>query len=146
MKLTYKQKLEVAKWIARYNNGLITGSIMLRERGIELGREPQDIDILIEDTLPEDIILPPLCEDVDIVIGEEDYPVLKRAYFFGTKIEFIQVPYTPRLYAKEKLADIEDLLQAKRKYLETDTNEAYLEKTKRDIEIIEEYLKNKEEL
>lgn len=72
--LTYKQKKELAEWIAKQNNGSVTGSIMLRERGIELDREPNDIDIVVSESLgSDDIKLPPLVYNKEEKRNEDGY-------------------------------------------------------------------------
>lgn len=145
MKLTYEQKLQLAQWISINNCGAITGSIMLKERGLDLGREPKDIDIIIEDTDPDDIELPPCCYGRTEEVSGDGYPILCRVYFYGCKIEFITVPkviFDIVLRGEEhyKLAKVEDLLKAKKEYLLLDTNPVYLEKTRKDIEKIEAWL------
>lgn len=146
MEFTYQQKLELAKWIAHHNNGAITGSIMLRERGIELGREPNDIDIVVSDTAPDDIVLPPLCNKKEIEENDNGYDVLARCYFLGLKIEFItddeEVGKSQYIKFNNycKFATIDGLFKAKMDYLRNDSDKPYIKKTKRDIEIIENYL------
>lgn len=145
MCLTYEQKKELAEWLALKNNGAITGSIMLRERGIDLGREPDDIDIVISESLEEkDILLPPLVYDKQN--DERDgYSVFARCWFFGTKIEFIQDDNSlKRAYKGIVTAPycrVEDLLTAKKEYIEQDSNLEYIDKCKRDIKIIEAHQK-----
>lgn len=148
---TYKQKLELAKWIAKNNGGAITGSIMLRERGIELGREPNDIDIIISSELyPEDIELPPLCSDEVFENNDDGYEVLKRCYYFGLKIEFIvddeelQNSNKIRFLELYNYATVDGLLKAKLKYVQEDSNKEYITKTKRDIEIIKKHIETKQ--
>lgn len=150
--LTYKQKKELAEWIAIKNYGAVTGSIMLRERGIELGREPKDIDIVISDTNPDDLVLPPLVEGEEYNENEDGYKVLARCYFFGTKIEFLtdegNVVENSRPISGlfgANYASIQDLLEAKKRYVEEDTNAEYVEKSKRDIEIIEKHISEQQE-
>lgn len=144
-KLTYKQKKELAEWLALKNNGAITGSIMLRERGIDLGREPDDIDIVISESLEEkDILLPPLVYDKQN--DERDgYSVFVRCWFLGTKIEFIQDDNSlERAYENIGSAPyclVEDLVNAKKEYIEQDSNLEYIDKCKRDINIIESHQK-----
>lgn len=146
IKLTYKQKLELAKWIAEKNNGAITGSIMLRERGLELGREPNDIDIVVSESLgADDIELPPLVYNKEEKQNEDGYTVLARCWYFGTKIEFMADDYALERASKvgfdAKFCMVDDLLEAKKEYVQKDENADYIEKSKRDIEIIEEYQK-----
>lgn len=129
IELTTKQKLDLAAWIANENDGLITGGLMLYHRGIDLGREPEDIDILIEPTSPDDLILPPLCYNIEQDFDEDGYPVIARCYFFGTKIEFMEDVgedydnleviissngHYKRKYPIFKFAKVENLLKAKK--------------------------------
>lgn len=149
--LTLKQKVELAKWIVENNyHTAITGSILLWTLGIDIGREPQDIDILVRDIGSADfrdsLVLPPFTEEVDFE-SEDGYTVLARYMFFGTKIEF--------LLAKEHQDDcfyddillLKDLLEAKKGYLLSGSFGASKEKHAKDIKAIEEWLdKNKESL
>lgn len=146
VELTYEQKKELAEWIADRNFGAVTGSIMLRERGVELGREPNDIDIVVEECIdPDDIDLPPLVYDKQTKVGEDGYTVLARCWFFGTKIEFISddiaLKHSTSEGLKTKYCAVEDLLKAKKNYIELDDHAEYVEKSKQDIRIIEEYQK-----
>lgn len=145
-KLTYQQKKELAKWIAEKNDGAVTGSIMLRERGCELGREPNDIDIVVSESLgADDIELPPLVYNREEERNEDGYAVLARCWYFDTKIDFIADDYALKRASKvgfdTKYCMVDDLLKAKKEYVEKDENADYIEKSKRDIEIIEEYQK-----
>lgn len=144
--LTYQQKKELAEWIANSNKGAVTGSIMLRERGCELGREPNDIDIVVSESLGvDDIELPPLVYNKKEEKNEDGYTVLARCWYFDTKIEFIADDYSLERASKvgfnARYCMVADLLDAKKEYVEKDENTQYVEKTKRDIEIIEDYQK-----
>lgn len=146
IKLTYGQKKELAEWIANKNNGAVTGSIMLRERGLELGREPNDIDIVVSESLgADDIELPPLVFNKEEKQDKDGYAVLARCWYFDTKIEFIEDDYALERASKvgfdAKYCMVDDLLAAKKEYVEKDENADYIKKSKRDIEIIEEYQK-----
>ncbi|WP_424777651.1 hypothetical protein [Porphyromonas endodontalis] len=141
VKLTYEQKLEVARWIVDNNSRmLLTGSIMLKERGIDLGREPNDIDILVvsRDGI-SGLILPPLAMEVE-TNSDEGYIVKARYKYLGTKIDFI-VQEDERNIGLDYLASVETLLKIKREYVETDTNPDSVQKHKRDIEVIEKWIK-----
>lgn len=141
VRLTYEQKLEVARWIVGVNNGtLLTGSIMLKERGIDLGREPNDIDILVmsEDGIGN-LILPPLATEIETSI-DDGYIVKARYKYLGTKIDFIAQD-GERNIGLDYLASLETLLNKKREYVEADTNPDSVQKHKRDIEIIEKWVK-----
>lgn len=144
--LTYEQKRELAEWIAESNKGAVTGSIMLRERGCELGREPKDIDIVVSESLGvDDIVLPPLVYNKEETQNEDGYTVLARCWYYDTKIEFIADDYSLGRSSKvgfnAKYCMVNDLLEAKKEYVQQDSNAEYIEKSKRDIEIIEEYQK-----
>ncbi len=120
---------------------------MLKERGIDLGREPNDIDIIVSHTYPDDIIVPPFCNNKEME-WKDGYEVLKRCYFYGLKIEFI----TDLRSLKEstyingnsdcKFATVDSLLRAKMDYLRHDSNKTYLDKTRRDIDVILTHIKN----
>ncbi|WP_455994914.1 hypothetical protein [Porphyromonas endodontalis] len=141
VRLTYEQKLEVARWIIDNNSRmLLTGSIMLKERGIDLGREPNDIDILVvsRDGI-SGLILPPLATEIE-TNSDEGYIVKARYKYLGTKIDFIAQD-GERNIGLDYLASVENLLKKKREYVETDTNPDSVQKHKRDIEIIEKWMK-----
>ena len=141
VRLTYEQKLEVARWIVLVNNGtLLTGSIMLKERGIDLGREPNDIDILVvrEDGIG-DLILPPLATEIE-TNSDDGYIVKARYKYLGTKIDFIAQD-GERNIGIDYLASVENLLEKKREYVEADTNPDSVQKHMRDIGIIEKWIK-----
>ena len=147
--LTYEQKLEVARWIIDNNSKmLLTGSIMLKERGIDLGREPNDIDILVvsEDGIG-DLILPPLATEVE-TNSDDGYTVKARYKYLGTKIDFICQEDGDSAYLYDycvlPLASVETLLKIKREYVETDTNPDSVQKHKRDIEVIEKWMKEEQ--
>lgn len=141
VRLTYEQKLEVARWIVGVNDGtLLTGSIMLKERGIDLGREPNDIDILVvsEDGIG-DLILPPLATEIE-TSSDDGYIVKARYKYLGTKIDFIAQD-GERNIGLDYLASIENLLEKKREYVEADTNPDSAQKHRIDIGIIEKWMK-----
>lgn len=119
---------------------------MLRERGLELGREPNDIDIVVSESLGvDDIELPPLVYNKEEKINQDGYAVLARCWLFGTKIEFIADDYSLKRASKHGLKAmycmVDDLLDAKKEYVKKDENAEYIEKSKRDIAIIEDYQK-----
>ena len=147
VRLTYEQKLEVARWIIDNNSRmLLTGSIMLKERGIDLGREPNDIDILVVsgDGI-SGLILPPLATEIETNNSDEGYIVKARYKYLGTKIDFIAQEDDGEIdFADEfimRFASVKTLLERKREYVETDTNPDSVQKHKRDIEVIEKRIK-----
>lgn len=146
VRLTYEQKLEVARWIIDNNSRmLLTGSIMLKERGIDLGREPNDIDILVvsRDGI-SGLILPPLATEIE-TSSDDGYIVKARYKYLGTKIDFIAQEDEGKIDLADefimRFASVETLLKRKREYVETDTNPDSVQKHKRDIEIIEKWIK-----
>lgn len=146
VRLTYEQKLEVARWIIDNNSRmLLTGSIMLKERGIDLGREPNDIDILVvsRDGI-SGLILPPLAMEVE-TNSDEGYIVKARYKYLGTKIDFIAQEDEAEIDLCDEFvmhfASVETLLKRKREYVETDTNPDSVQKHKRDIKVIEKWIK-----
>ena len=146
VRLTYEQKLEVARWIIDNNSRmLLTGSIMMKERGIDLGREPNDIDILVvsRDGI-SGLILPPLATEIE-TNSDEGYIVKARYKYLGTKIDFIAQEDEGEIdFADEvimRFASVETLLKKKREYVENETNPESVQKHKSDIGIIEKWMK-----
>lgn len=182
--MTLEKKIELATWLCENNHSIaLTGSMMLYLRWIKkpgnilenfyLGREPQDLDFIVntqeyfEDEI--NLTLPPFIEGLEEKDSDYDaYPILKRFYLDGTKVEFIEMPhfrYTweniPRFGDKGfkfedirqsierlrrgegdiRLALITDLYAAKAKYIEEDENEKYIEKTKNDLFVLNPILK-----
>lgn len=143
VRLTYEQKLEVARWIIDNNSRmLLTGSIMLKERGIDLGREPNDIDILV---VSRDgfsgLILPPLATEIE-TNSDDGYIVKARYKYLGTKIDFIVQEDEGEIDLDDDFASIETLLKKKQEYVEADTNPDSVQKHRRDIEAIKKWIKD----
>lgn len=82
--------MDVANEITVLNPGtVLTGSLLLDFVGINLGRAPHDIDILVEEDLEaEDLVFPEGSEVLPIERHEE-YSVLARIKHKGVKIDFI---------------------------------------------------------
>lgn len=168
-----KKKIQLAKWMCDNNPNLtLTGSLMLYLRGVNLGREPHDIDLVISSRYTDEpIIVPPFITEVD-VINDSGYSVLKRFMYEDVKVEIIadyniDVPYTYiditeyldisiekcldegviKGYAtKIPVAYITRLLSAKDSYLTDDDYQEYVEKTKIDIDIIKKFLDEHKEI
>lgn len=101
--LTLKEKIELALWLCNHNyNIALTGSLMLylkyydkKNDSFFLGREPQDIDFIMDanDEDCDNLVLPPFIEKAEIKMSEYDgYEVLARFWYKGTKVEFIETP------------------------------------------------------
>lgn len=148
--MTYEQKRELAEWMVRANDEcmLITGSIMLKEAGIDLGREPQDIDLITDIEEVDGMIFPPFFEVEELEKDDDGYVVLARGYWQGVKIEVIYEPDFYEIMMSGDCVDgygyatVKSALVAKRRYVDEDENADYIEKTKRDIEIIKRWLNN----
>ncbi len=152
--MDYEEKLEVVRWLQKHNDDMVlTGSLMLKLRGVDLGREQGDIDLLVHIADVEDkdnLILPPnikVEEDPNI---SEGYNVLKRFWYRGVKFECIIAKDNDELSREAKddikgvyCAQIDKLLEAKRNYVVSDTNEQSRKKHLKDIECIERYLATK---
>lgn len=150
--MTYGQKKELAEWMVRANDWdmLITGSIMLKEAGVDLEREPQGIDLItnIEDV--DNITFPPFFELEKVESNDDGYYVLARGHWQGVKIEIIYVPCFYEIMSSGDYVDgyatVKSALDAKKRYVDEDENADYIEKTKRAIEIIEEWISNNKNL
>ena len=148
--MTYEQKKELAEWMVRANDEhmLITGSVMLKEAGIDLGREPQDIDLITDIEEVDGMIFPPFFEVEEVEKNDDGYVVLARGYWQGVKIEVIYEPNFDEIMESGDCVDgygyatVKSALDAKKLYVEEDKNTDYIEKTKRDIEIIERWINN----
>lgn len=150
IKLSNSDKIELALWLANHNGGVITGSIALRLKGIDLGRDIGDIDILVENDT--ELELPPFT--TEYIGGVPSYEC-EKYMFCDTIIDFISKGRIDQEiisnYTTENLntlkylpiALIEDILEAKKSYLNGDRDEMYLLKTKHDIAEINEWIRNR---
>ena len=171
--MTLEKKIELAAWISAHNHQVaLTGSLMLylksKAKNIDefyLGREPNDIDFVIDSKSDKDLILPPFIEKVESGYSESTgYPVLARFWYDGVKIEFIETDYlryetfdihslvkSSQLLRNEDIDKCKefghinmvlicDLIAAKKAYIEEDEDKNYIEKTKQDLDkILYEY-------
>lgn len=151
--LSFEEKLELADWIAKsfldYCHITLTGSMLLKKLGV-IDREPQDIDFIVEEiweTCNADI-LPPFSKEIEFE-GEDDFSVLKRFYWLGTKVELI---YDEDLIGEltcgrdteeESIKIVEGILKSKKSYLETETRPDQITKHTEDIQKIEQWLSTK---
>ena len=121
--------LQVAKKIHDANeNCCITGTLMLKLRGIDLGREPKDIDILICDNAPN-ITFPPDFE-VENIGQASDGSGAK--YKHGDYIiDVIRDGEQPEIVDGWRLGTVEKLRQAKHHY--SKQNNADAEKHHNDL-------------
>lgn len=103
--------LEITKELCDLNKDLsITGTLMLKLRGIDLGREPHDIDLLIPTGTT--LILPKTA-----VKTKSDYGDGSEKYEYnGFKIDILSSEEKPEIINGWKLGSIEQLMGAKFKY------------------------------
>ena len=91
------------------------------------------------------LILPPLATEIETNNSDEGYIVKARYKYLGTKIDFIAQEDDGEIdFADEfimRFASVKTLLERKREYVETDTNPDSVQKHKRDIEVIEKWIK-----
>ena len=143
-KLTYDQKRDVARWLAKHNDGAVTGSIMLMERGCKLSRDINDIDIVLKDTADLDnLALPPLMNR-SMDGGNKGYFVSGKYEYMGLYIDFIKDTESWERSDMNQVDDVRycivgDALKAKEEYVESNNNEDYIAKCKADIKAIKEY-------
>ena len=150
--LSYKEKLELADWMteafSHYYDIKLTGSMLLKKLGI-IDREPQDIDFIIDDSSNnrQYHILPPFSKEIEFE-DEDDYIVLKRFYWLGTKVEIIQdEELNDNIFSLNQeeldIKIVEGILKAKKSYLETETTPEQIAKHTEDIQKIEQWLATK---
>lgn len=150
--LTLDQKMELATWIFNNNNYVaIGGSLFLHRLGINLGRECDDIDVIVPPdmghTFWQNLVLPPLCEEIEIETDDDNYPIAARYDFLGTKIEFLESSSgSPSWRRPTDKFIMDSLLEAKKEYIsKPDCHPEAFRKHANDIRIIEEFLKDSEE-
>lgn len=142
--MTYDEKKELAEWIAIHNNGALTGSIMLIERNVPIERLPEDIDIVVSSCFQlDDALLPPFIHDIQTTEEDNGYPVLARCWYKDVKIEFFvdddALFNADSISTNVPYCQVSDLIKAKKLYLESDTNQDYLDKTIKDLQVLSVY-------
>ncbi len=106
--------LNVAKEILELNESAsLTGTLMLKIRGIDLGREPSDIDIIINGYAPR-IKLPDHFNACETSLASDGSGI---KYKYGDIcIDVMSSQETPELVDGVQLGTIEGLVSAKRSY------------------------------
>jgi hypothetical protein len=106
--------LELAKKILDLNpNASLTGSLMLKIRGIDLGREPHDIDILIRDYAPK-CVLP---SDLKIEKSNASSCGTGIKYKCGDiEIDIMSSSEEPEIIDGWRLGKVQELMEAKYDY------------------------------
>ncbi|MFP4019100.1 MAG: hypothetical protein ACLFUH_07610, partial [Bacteroidales bacterium] len=105
---------EIAKRIHDYNeNCSITGTLMLKIRGIDLGREPKDVDILICDYAPN-IKFPPDMKAKQI--GQASDGSGAKYQYDGVIIDVLSDGEEPEIIDGWRLGTLKKLLGVKYEY------------------------------
>ena len=132
---------EIAKEIINLNvefDCALTGTLMLKLRGIDLGREPHDIDLIVNKQLNE------IQPDLKIPNGFQ-----QRSSFYPESVSFekdgiiLDIMYSEeQRYSVEgfRIGNIDSLLVAKDHFSRHDKNPESREKHLKDIEIIKKHL------
>ena len=121
--------LEIAKKILEINeNACLTGTLMLKLRGIDLGREPHDIDILISDYAPN--IKIPEGMKLEECGHSSDGSHAKYKYK-GVEIDILSDGEEPEIVNGLKLGTVEKLIE--KKYLYSIQNNSSAEKHHKDL-------------
>ena len=112
--------LSIAKEILDLNsNASLTGSLMLHLRGIDLGREIKDIDILIPDYAPN-VIMP---EHSTLEIKEQSSDGSGVKYLYkGVMVDILSSNEEPVIFKGVKMGTIDGLMQAKYNYSKQENN------------------------
>lgn len=91
--MEYREMVNLAEKLAKENGGFVGGSMMLCEHGVNLGREPKDIDIIIpgNSKLKHDLVL---LEGIREINSKENDPygdsVIYQGVYEGVKIDFLR--------------------------------------------------------
>lgn len=151
--MDYKEMKELAEWLAAKFDGAVTGSIMLKERGIDLGREPGDIDILVREMpdMPADLYKALAGEKDPMPIRYEElsedgrkrdtwYGRKRRVMINGVKVDFLLADDDRMgksdMLGKARYADVDGLVKAKEHYLKVSKKPEYIQKTEKDLAMI----------
>lgn len=104
--MEYIEMVNLAEKLAKENGGFVGGSIMLCEHGVNLGREPKDIDIIIleKSKFKHDLVLP---EEMCEINAKENEPygdsVIYQGVYEGVKIDFLRPLSTLMCYSMFEL-------------------------------------------
>lgn len=125
-----KDILNIAKEILNLNKtAYLTGTLMLKLRGIDLGREPKDIDILVND-YATNIILPKKWKNIEHLGFSSDGSGVKYRYN-NVIIDIMSSNETPEMINGFNLASVEGLMKAK--YIYSQQNNVYSKKHLEDL-------------
>lgn len=121
--------LKLAEEILKDNeNCCLTGTLMLKLRGVDLGRVPKDIDILIRDSAPT-IILDPKWKPVLNSFASDGSGV--KYEYDGILLDVMSRNEQPEILNGWKLGNVDALMEAKFLYSQQPNDQA--EKHKQDL-------------
>lgn len=130
---------KIAKEILDANpkqNICVGGTLMLAMRGIDLGREPEDIDIIINDYAPE-IEMPDSFEQTES-IGSGATHLRFEHKESGVKVDVISGYDRVEVMDGIKIGTIQKTIDAKREYISNDTDPDG--KHKQDMKILKQLI------
>lgn len=105
--------LEIAKEFMKINDTLsLTGTLMLRQRGIEIGREPSDIDLLICDYAPN-VKIPEKYKEIITDCGHASDGSSQMYKLNKIKIDILSDGEQPEIVNGVRLGTVKGLISAK---------------------------------
>ncbi len=128
MKPHEKKLLEIAIDIIELNSwchAALTGSLMLKHRGIETGRDARDIDIIVEELDQEDPpTVPSGFELVDTAGSKSVHEAIRYKNKEGVKVDFLFSEEPREIHAGIVCGSLKCLIEAKGRYAKTDIGES----------------------
>lgn len=107
--------LEVAKELLDLNeNASLTGTLMLKIRGIDLGRDPHDIDILFDD-FADNFKFPADAEVENLSEESYHYTAIKYKYK-GFMVDVLSCATPPETVNGWRLGSVQELMKVKYEY------------------------------
>ncbi|WP_088656241.1 hypothetical protein [Geofilum rhodophaeum] len=120
--------LEIAKDIIELNSwcdAALTGSLMLKHRGIETGRDARDIDIIVEELDEEDSpTVPSGFELVDTAGSKSELEAIQYKNEEGVKVDFLFSEELREIHGGIVCGSLKCLIEAKSGYAKTDIGES----------------------
>lgn len=128
MKPHEKKLLEIATDIIKLNswcNAALTGSLMLKHRGIETGRDAEDIDIIVEELdCEEPPTVPSGFELVDTTGEKSELEAIQYKNKEGVKVDFLFSEEPRETHGGIACGSLENLIEAKAFYAKNDIGES----------------------
>lgn len=120
--------LEIAKDIISLNswcNAALTGSLMLKHRDIETGRDARDIDIIVEELDLEDPpTVPSGFELVDTAGSKSELEAIQYKNKEGVKVDFLFSEEPREIHGGIVCGSLKCLIEAKSGYAKNDIGES----------------------